>query len=110
MGRSCQSGTIQLDYAARERFTLVYVGEDNAEHRPVVIHRAVCGSFERFMGILIEHFAGAFPLWLSPEQVRVLPIADGQNEAARNGATSLKSAGLSAHLDERSDTRTLEAP
>src|SRR5882672_7621543 len=104
IGRTWQLGTIQLDYAAPERFSLIYVGEDNAEHRPVVIHRAVCGSFERFMGILIEHFAGAFPLWLSPEQVRVLPIADGQNEAARNVATALKSAGLRVHLDERSET------
>jgi threonyl-tRNA synthetase len=104
IGRMWQLGTIQLDYAAPERFSLIYVGEDNAEHRPVVIHRAVCGSFERFMGILIEHFAGAFPLWLSPEQVRVLPIADGQMDAARAVATALRSAGLRAHLDERSET------
>jgi len=104
IGRTWQLGTIQLDYAAPERFSLIYVGEDNAEHRPVVIHRAVCGSFERFMGILIEHFAGAFPLWLSPEQVRVLPIADGQNEAARAVANALKGAGLRVHLDERSET------
>jgi threonyl-tRNA synthetase len=104
IGRTWQLGTIQLDYAAPDRFGLIYVGEDNVEHRPVVIHRAVCGSFERFMGILIEHFAGAFPLWLSPEQVRVMPIADGQNDAARAVATALRSAGLRAHLDERSDT------
>ena len=104
IGRTWQLGTIQLDYAAPERFKLIYVGEDNAEHRPVVIHRAVCGSFERFMGILIEHFAGAFPLWLSSEQVRVLPIAEGQNEAARTVTAALRAAGLRAHLDERSDT------
>ena len=104
IGRTWQLGTIQLDYAAPELFSLIYVGEDNAEHRPVVIHRAVCGSFERFMGILIEHFAGAFPLWLSPEQVRVLPIADGQNEAARTVAAALQEAGLRVHLDERSET------
>jgi threonyl-tRNA synthetase len=104
IGRTWQLGTIQLDYAAPERFKLIYVGEDNTEHRPVVIHRAVCGSFERFMGILIEHFAGAFPLWLSPEQVRILPIADGQNEAARGVANALKAAGLRVHLDERSET------
>ena len=73
IGRKWQLGTIQLDYAAPERFDLGYVGEDNSEHRPVVIHRAMCGSFERFIAILIEHFAGAFPVWLSPEQVRVLP-------------------------------------
>ena len=76
LGRAWQLGTIQLDYAAPERFDLNYVGEDNAEHRPVVIHRAVCGSLERFIAILIEHFAGAFPLWLAPVQVIVLPIAD----------------------------------
>jgi threonyl-tRNA synthetase len=82
LGRTWQLGTIQLDYAAPERFDLIYVGEDNSEHRPVVIHRAVSGSFERFIAILIEHFAGAFPLWLAPEQVRVLPISDAQNAAA----------------------------
>ncbi len=85
IGRKWQLGTIQLDYAAPERFDLGYVGEDNAEHRPVVIHRAMCGSFERFIAILIEHFAGAFPVWLSPEQVRVLPISDEQAAAARHG-------------------------
>ncbi|MEI6814656.1 MAG: threonine--tRNA ligase, partial [bacterium] len=76
IGRHWQLGTIQLDYAAPERFDLSYTGEDNSAHRPVVIHRAVSGSFERFIAILIEHFAGAFPIWLAPEQVRVLPIAD----------------------------------
>jgi threonyl-tRNA synthetase len=76
IGRTWQLGTIQLDYNAPERFDLKYVGDDNHEHRPVVIHRAMCGSFERFIAILIEHFAGAFPVWLSPEQVRVLPISD----------------------------------
>ena len=104
IGRTWQLGTIQLDYAAPERFKLIYVGEDNAEHRPVVIHRAVCGSFERFMGILIEHFAGAFPLWLSPEQVRVLPIADTQLDAARTVHDTLRAAGIRSHLDERSET------
>jgi len=104
IGRTWQLGTIQLDYAAPERFDLVYVGEDNAEHRPVVIHRAVSGSFERFMAILIEHFAGAFPLWLSPEQVRVLPIADGQTAAARAVHERLRAAGIRSHLDERNET------
>jgi threonyl-tRNA synthetase len=104
IGRTWQLGTIQLDYAAPERFSLVYVGEDNAEHRPVVIHRAVCGSFERFMGILIEHFAGAFPLWLAPEQVRVLPIADAQLDAARRVADALRAAGLRVRVDDRSET------
>ena len=80
IGRKWQLGTIQLDYSNPERFDLKYVGEDNTDHRPVIIHRAVCGSFERFMAILIEHFAGAFPLWLAPEQVRVLPISDAQQD------------------------------
>ena len=104
IGRKWQLGTIQLDYNAPERFDLQYVGEDNTEHRPVVIHRAVSGSFERFMAILIEHFAGAFPLWLSPEQVRVLPISDTQLEPARAFNQRLRDAGLRAHLDDRNDT------
>jgi threonyl-tRNA synthetase len=104
IGRTWQLGTIQLDYAAPELFSLIYVGEDNAEHRPVVIHRAVCGSFERFMGILIEHFAGVFPMWLSPEQVRVLPIADAQLDAARKVHDKLRAAGIRSHLDERAET------
>jgi len=104
IGRSWQLGTIQLDYAAPERFDLNYVGDDNTEHRPVVIHRAVSGSFERFIAILIEHFAGAFPVWLSPEQVRVIPISDAQIEAARRLTERLQAAGIRAHLDERSET------
>jgi threonyl-tRNA synthetase len=104
IGRSWQLGTIQLDYAAPERFDLGYVGEDNTEHRPVVIHRAVSGSFERFIAILIEHFAGAFPLWLSPEQVRVIPISDAQTEAGRRLVERLAAAGIRAHLDDRSET------
>ena len=104
IGRSWQLGTIQLDYAAPERFDLTYVGEDNTEHRPVVIHRAVSGSFERFIAILIEHFAGAFPVWLAPEQVRVIPISDSQLEAARRLTERLEAAGLRAHLDGRSET------
>jgi threonyl-tRNA synthetase len=104
IGRSWQLGTIQLDYAAPERFDLSYVGEDNTEHRPVVIHRAVSGSFERFIAILIEHFAGAFPLWLSPEQVRVIPISDAQTEAGRRLVERLTAAGIRAHLDDRSET------
>ena len=104
IGRAWQLGTIQLDYNAPERFDLKYVGEDNAEHRPVVIHRAVSGSFERFIAILIEHFAGALPLWLSPEQVRVLPISDEAASAAREVTDKLKKAGIRASLDDRSDT------
>jgi threonyl-tRNA synthetase len=104
IGRKWQLGTIQLDYAAPERFDLTYVGEDNAEHRPVVIHRAMAGSFERFMAILIEHFAGAFPVWLAPEQVRVIPISDAQTEAARGLADRMRAAGIRAHLDDRHET------
>ncbi len=104
IGRSWQLGTIQLDYAAPERFDLTYVGEDNTAHRPVVIHRAVSGSFERFIAILIEHFAGAFPVWLSPEQVRVIPISDAQMDAARSVVDRLKAAGFRAHLDDRRET------
>jgi len=104
IGRKWQLGTIQLDYAAPERFDLGYVGEDNAEHRPVVIHRAMCGSFERFIAILIEHFAGAFPLWLSPEQVRVLPVTDQQDEAAAGVVARLRAVGIRASLDAGNST------
>lgn len=104
IGRKWQLGTIQLDYAAPERFGMNYVGEDNHEHRVVVIHRAVSGSFERFMAILIEHFAGAFPVWLAPEQVRVLPISDAQAAAAGAVTKRLRAAGLRAHLDAGHET------
>ena len=104
LGRAWQLGTIQLDYAAPERFNLEYVGEDNAAHRPVVIHRAVSGSFERFIAILIEHFAGAFPTWLAPEQVRVLPITDEQQPVAAAIVERMLAAGIRAHLDDRSET------
>ena len=103
LGRKWQLGTIQLDYAAAERFGLEYVGEDNAPHRPVVIHRAVMGSFERFTAILIEHYAGAFPLWLAPEQVRVLPITDRVNGYAATVRERCAAAGLRARLDDRSE-------
>jgi threonyl-tRNA synthetase len=101
IGRQWQLGTIQLDYNAPERFDLTYVGDDNTPHRPVVIHRAVCGSFERFIAILIEHYAGAFPLWLSPEQVRVLPVSEHQAESASALLAQLKGAGIRASLDGR---------
>jgi threonyl-tRNA synthetase len=103
LGRAWQLGTIQLDYAAPERFDLNYVGEDNAEHRPVVIHRAVCGSFERFIAILIEHFAGAFPLWLAPVQAVVLPIADRHIDYAQQVGRQLSEAGLRAEVDTRQE-------
>jgi threonyl-tRNA synthetase len=86
-----------------ERFDLKYVGADNAEHRPVVMHRAIFGSFERFIAILIEHYAGAFPLWLAPVQVRVLPIADRHAEYARSVRDALAAADLRVELDERQE-------
>ncbi|MEQ9397980.1 MAG: threonine--tRNA ligase [Longimicrobiales bacterium] len=101
IGRSWQLGTIQLDYNAPERFDLNYVGEDNTEHRPVVIHRAVCGSFERFIAILIEHYAGVFPTWLAPEQVRVLPISEQWVDAAGVLVDELKAMGVRVELHER---------
>jgi threonyl-tRNA synthetase len=104
IGRPWQLGTIQLDYMNPDRFEMSYVGEDNTAHRPVVIHRAVSGSLERFIAILIEHFAGAFPVWLSPEQVRVLPIAEDFAAYAEKVTDALQAAGIRAHLDARSET------
>ena len=104
IGREWQGATIQLDYQLPERFELEYVGSDNRPHRPVMIHRAIYGTIERFAGMLIEHFAGAFPVWLSPEQVRVLPIADDQAEAAGAWVSEMKQAGIRASLDDRNDT------
>ncbi len=104
IGRSWQLGTIQLDYEAAERFDLEYTGEDNRQHRPVVIHRAIFGSFERFIAILVEHFAGAFPFWLAPLQVAVLPISDDQADDARRFTGRLVEAGVRAGLDDRNET------
>ncbi len=101
IGRQWQLGTVQLDYVLPQRFNLEYTGPDNQPHRPVMIHRAPFGSMERFMGILIEHFAGAFPLWLAPEQVRVLPISDKFAEYAHRVLAELQAAGLRAHIDMR---------
>jgi threonyl-tRNA synthetase len=103
LGREWQLGTVQLDYNLPERFGLEYTGSDNAAHQPVMIHRAPFGSFERFMGILIEHFAGNFPLWLAPEQVRVLPISEQQAEYAEKICSDLKTAGVRANWDRTSD-------
>jgi threonyl-tRNA synthetase len=103
LGRQWQLGTVQLDYVLPERFKLEYIGADNQPHRPVMIHRAPFGSMERFMGILIEHFAGAFPLWLAPEQVRVLPISEKANEYASQIFEELQKAGLRASLDLRAE-------
>jgi threonyl-tRNA synthetase len=104
IGRSWQLGTVQLDYYMPERFELAYTGADNAEHRPVMIHRALMGSFERFIGILIEHYGGEFPLWLAPVQALVLPIADRHIGYAGEVAERLRGAGLRAELDERSQS------
>ena len=104
IGRSWQLGTVQLDYSMPERFELEYTGADNAEHRPVMIHRALLGSFERFIGILIEHYAGEFPLWLAPVQAVVLPIADRHLDYAREVAGELSAAGLRVEVDERSES------
>src|SRR5262249_20347847 len=93
IGRDWQLGTVQLDYVLPERFGLEYIGEDNHPHRPVMIHRAPFGSMERFLGILIEHFAGAFPIWLAPEQVRVLPISDKVADYAQSVLARLTEAG-----------------
>jgi threonyl-tRNA synthetase len=104
IGREWQGATIQLDFNLPERFELEYIGADNKPHRPVMIHRAIFGTLERFTGFLIEHFAGAFPVWLAPEQVRVLPITDEQAPGAESIAGRLRDAGVSAELDVRSDT------
>ena len=103
IGRKWQCATIQLDYQMPERFDLKYVGADNAEHRPVVIHRAIFGSFERFIALLIEHFAGAFPLWLAPVQAVVIPIADRHAAYAASVKAELAAAGLRMALDERQE-------
>jgi threonyl-tRNA synthetase len=103
LGRSWQMGTIQLDYQMPTRFGLTYFGADNAEHDPVVIHRALLGSLERFTGILIEHYAGAFPFWLAPVQIRIIPVGEDHREAARR----LKDRGLGDYrveVDERDET------
>ena len=103
LGRTWQCGTIQLDFQLPERFELEYTGADGQKHRPIMIHRVVFGSIERFIGILIEHFAGAFPLWLAPEQVRILPISERHHEKAREIYQQLFNAGMRVEIDERSE-------
>lgn len=104
LGRDWQGATIQLDFVLPERFELEYIGSDNSPHRPVMIHRAILGTMERFVGGLIEHFGGAFPLWLAPEQVRVLPITDDEIAGAEEVAGELAEAGLRVSVDSQSDT------
>ncbi len=101
LGREWQLGTIQVDYNLPERFDLSYIGADNKSHRPVMIHRAPFGSMERFVGVLIEHFAGSFPTWLAPEQVRVLPLSGKSNDYGQQVYDRLKEAGLRVTLDDR---------
>jgi threonyl-tRNA synthetase len=103
IGRPWQLGTVQLDYGQPERFKLEYIGADNAEHRPVMIHRAILGSIERFIGIIIEHFAGAFPLWLAPVQAAVLPLSEKFLDYGREVAAKLKAAGLRVDTDESNE-------
>lgn len=103
IGRLWQLGTVQYDFNLPERFELEYIGEDNKTHRPVMVHRALFGSIERFFGVLIEHYAGAFPLWLAPVQVAVLPITDRINEYAEKVAAELRSAGLRVATNLRSE-------
>ncbi len=103
LGREWQCGTIQLDFQMPERFDLTYIGEDGEKHRPVMLHRVIFGSIERFIGILIEHYAGAFPTWLAPVQVRILPISDSQKEYAEKIKRELELAGIRVELDERQE-------
>ena len=103
IGRTWQCGTIQLDFQLPLRFELEYTGADGEKHRPIMIHRVVFGSIERFIGILIEHFAGAFPLWLAPEQVRVIPVTDRNLDYANGVLQQLKDAGIRAEIDKRSE-------
>jgi threonyl-tRNA synthetase len=104
LGRSWQLGTVQIDYQAPERFDLVYTGADNSDHRPVVLHRALLGSYERFIGILLEHTGGELPFWLQPAHVALLTVSDRHADAAHEIAKDLKAAGLRAVVDERTET------
>jgi threonyl-tRNA synthetase len=102
LGRSWQMGTIQLDYQMPIRFGLTYSGADNSEHHPVVIHRALLGSLERFTGVLIEHYAGAFPFWLAPVQIRIIPVGEDHREPA--AALKEQLSGYRVEVDERDET------
>jgi threonyl-tRNA synthetase len=104
IGRPWQLTTVQCDFGLPERFDMEYVGEDNQRHRPVMIHRAILGSVERFSGVLIEHYAGAFPLWLAPEQVRLVPVADRHVGYADELAGRFRAAGLRPEVDRSTET------
>jgi len=104
LGRTWQCGTIQLDMALPERFNLSYIGKDNEKHRPIMIHRVIYGSIERFLGILIEHFAGKLPLWMTPTQVALLPINDDLAPYANDVKKTFEKAGLRAEVDSRTES------
>jgi len=103
IGRPWQLGTVQFDFNLPARFKLEYVGEDGARHQPLMVHRALLGSVERFFGILIEHYAGAFPLWLAPVQVEICPVSERVQDYARHIHETLKGHGIRVHLDERNE-------
>ena len=103
IGRTWQCGTIQLDFQLPQRFEMEYVGEDGAKHQPIMVHRVVFGSIERFIGILIEHFAGKFPVWISPLQVKILPITDKQEGYAKEVCAKMRAAGIRVSVDERNE-------
>ena len=106
MNRSWQCGTVQVDFAlpSEERFNMTYEGADGQRHQPVMVHRAILGSLERFIGILIEHYAGKFPLWLSPRQARVIPVSDAFLAYGKEVTDRLRAAGIVAALDRRNET------
>ena len=108
LGREWQATTIQFDFNLPERFDMMYVGADGKEHRPYMIHRALLGSWERFFGLLIEHYAGAFPTWLAPVQVKIIPVADRHLEHAKKIVAELKSCGVRAEVDDRSERMNLK--
>ena len=103
IGREWTIGTLQLDYVLPERLDAEYVGEDGGKHRPVMLHRAILGSLERFIGVLIEHYAGAFPMWLSPVQVVVATISESATDYAKEAVAELKAAGIRAEIDLRNE-------
>ena len=103
MGRAWQCSTIQFDFNIPERFDLTFIGEDGKERRPYMVHRALMGSLERFFGVLVEHYGGAFPVWLSPVQVMIVPIADRHLDYARKVEAELKADGLRVQIDARSE-------
>jgi threonyl-tRNA synthetase len=103
IGRPWQLSTVQFDFTLPKRFNLAYIGSDGREHQPVMVHRALLGSVERFLGVLIEHYAGAFPIWLAPVQAMVIPIAERHHEYAQKVLGRLSEAGLRAEVDDRNE-------